>query len=102
VADAQPSNPRSGTRILDTFGLVSPEAGRYYLLPPGSGYADIPVGLIREQRPDFLVSLDLWLTPEMTTSNWFQREYRLVEQFDASDSIKGKRSVPVYERTIPP
>jgi len=50
-------------RILDTVGLVSPQALAYYPLPPEDTPAlnAIPEGLIQDQRPEFVVSLEVFV-----------------------------------------
>jgi hypothetical protein len=93
----------SNVRILDTFGLISPESARYYPLPPGAPYAEIPPDLIRDQQPDLIVSLDLWLSPGLLDAKWFQSNYRLVERVDVPDHrMWSGRSVVVYERVRGP
>lgn len=87
----------SRARILDTVGLVSPEAVRFYPLPPGLRSDNaVPPELVRQLRPDYLVGLDLFLPEPLLAADWFQRQYRLIAAFDAP--IWGARAVLVYER----
>jgi hypothetical protein len=53
-------------RILDTVGLVSPVALRYYPLPTREAYGlnnAVPAELLRHERPDFILSLEVFLRP---------------------------------------
>jgi hypothetical protein len=53
-------------RILDTVGLVSPEALRYYPLPTIAAYGPsnaVPAALLRAERPDYVLSLEVFLGP---------------------------------------
>jgi len=87
----------TGARILDTVGLVSPRATRYYPLP--SDFAEhnaVPPELIREERPDFLVGLERFLPEQLVGAEWFRRGYRSVASFEAP--IWGSRMVVIYER----
>lgn len=64
-------------RILDTVGLVSPEALAYYPIPfPILLDNAVPPALIRDKQPDFVVGLDVLLPPELLESDWFRMEYR--------------------------
>ncbi|MGQ9677019.1 MAG: hypothetical protein ACUVX1_15265 [Chloroflexota bacterium] len=83
--------------VLDTVGLVSPKAVRFYPLPAGlSADNAIPSDLIEEEDPDFLVGLDQFFQESLTESEWFRREYRLLATFEAR--IWGSQAVVVYER----
>lgn len=70
----------SNARILDTVGLVSPQALRFYPLPSGSykGNNAVPPGLIESERPKFLVGLDAHIQENLTEADWFKREYALI------------------------
>jgi hypothetical protein len=83
--------------ILDTAGLVSPQAAKYYPLPPGfKGDIAAPPDLIRTERPAFLVGYNLFLPTQLLDADWFQRDYRLIAQFHAP--LWGGSNVLVYER----
>ncbi len=85
-------------RILDTVGLVSPEATRYYPLPVGfTGENAVPSALIRDTWPDFIVGHDRYLQPPLLNAAWFRRDYRLVATIPAR--IWNGSQVLVYERT---
>jgi len=67
----------SEARILDTVGLISPIALRYYPLPPDmyiSSYA-IPPELIRNAQPDFLVTMEVFVSRGLLREQWFLNEY---------------------------
>ena len=94
----------TGARILDTVGLISPEANRYYPLP-ASYYAinyAIPPRLIVEQRPEFLVLLEAYGRLGLLRDPEFLRTYRLEEVLPTD--IYGSDGMLVFMRkdTIPP
>jgi len=64
-------------RILDTVGLVSPQALAYYPLPPEDTPAlnAIPEGLIQDQRPEFVVSLEVFVRETLLDDPWFLDHY---------------------------
>jgi len=87
----------ANARILDTVGLVSPEATRFYPLPPGfSDENAVPPELIRAERPDFIVGHDRYLQAPLVDAPWFRRDYRLIATFPAP--IWDGKAVLVYER----
>jgi hypothetical protein len=89
-------------RILDTVGLVSPEAVKYYPLPPASyavNYAVAP-DLIRDEAPRYLVSLDVFIRRSFDEAAWFQRDYQAV--WHADTAVFGSRRLEVFSRTRPP
>lgn len=70
--------------ILDTVGLVSPEAVPYYPLQPRQyviNYA-VPPKLIREAAPEYLITLDVFVRRSLLIEEWFQREYRIAWELD--------------------
>lgn len=74
----------TGARILDTLGLVSPEASRYYPLPSEAyvgNYAVAPA-LIAAARPDVIVILEVYGRKTLLTDPAFQASYRLVQRWD--------------------
>lgn len=71
-------------RILDTLGLVSPEASHYYPLPPTAyvgNYAVAPA-LIAAERPDYVVILEAYGRKTLLIDPAFQADYRLVQRWD--------------------
>jgi len=82
--------------VLDTVGLVSPSATPYYPLPEGitaSNYA-VPTDLILDLRPDFLVSLEVFLRQTVLADRRFLEEYELVWQVP-TDAF-GSQGLRVY------
>jgi len=88
-------------RILDTAGLVSPEAVRYYPLPDdlyAVNYAVAP-DLIRDEAPAYLVSLDVFVRRSLEPAQWFRRGYETAWQADTS--VFGSRRLVVFRRVTP-
>lgn len=72
----------SNARILDTVGLISPEASRYYPLDPALyviAYA-VPPQLILNQRPDYVVLLEVYGRNGLFADPRFLAEYELTEK----------------------
>jgi hypothetical protein len=69
----------SNLRILDTVGLVSPEALPYYASPSAPAGEDnaIPPRLIEDRRPAAVVALDQFARERLLPDPAFQRDYRL-------------------------
>jgi hypothetical protein len=71
-------------RILDTVGLVTPEARRYYPADPEiyvTNYA-IPADLVLAFDPDALVILEVYGRHELLVDATFRDQYRLLEWLD--------------------
>jgi hypothetical protein len=87
-----------GCTILDTAGLVSPEALSYYPLPRHMYYINsaIPPNLIRSSKPHYLISLDAFLRNSLTREAWFYKEYRLEGQIPTT--IFGSQFLQIYKR----
>ncbi|GAB4476486.1 MAG: hypothetical protein Kow00124_18640 [Anaerolineae bacterium] len=93
----------SGARILDTLGLVSPQSTAYYPLPAsmiaGMAYAVAP-DLILEERPDYLIILEIYGRRGLLLDPRFEQSYRLIERIesDVYDSdgmlIYARRDMP--------
>jgi hypothetical protein len=87
----------SEARVLDTVGLVSPEALAYYPLPATyTGDNAIPADLVKQERPDYVVGLSRYFQTPLLDADWFSRDYRLLAEFDAR--IWGSTGVLVYGR----
>lgn len=83
------------SRILDAVGLVSPEAVPYHR--PGAW--TVPPDLIRERRPDAIISADIFLDPAMANTPWFRASYRQVAALPLADGVLGGAHVVyVYQR----
>jgi arabinofuranosyltransferase len=75
----------SNLHILDTVGLVSPVALRYYPLLPDQLVTDnaIPPQLIVDQRPDVVVTLDAFAQRSLLPDAAFESAYRLERSYPA-------------------
>jgi arabinofuranosyltransferase len=75
----------SNLRVLDTVGLVSPDALQYYPLPIDQVFADnaIPAGLIADQQPDVVVTLDAYARGTLLRDTRFQHDYALEHAYPA-------------------
>lgn len=64
-------------RILDTVGLVSPEALSYYPLPPEQVVAlnAVPLELIEATQPEVVVSLEVFMRRTLLQDEWFLGRY---------------------------
>ncbi len=74
----------TGARILDTLGLVSPEASRYYPLPSDAyvGNFAIAPALIAAAHPDYVVILEVYGRKTLLADPAFQTSYHLVQRWD--------------------
>ena len=85
-------------RILDTVGLNSPVSTGYYPLPAEAyeiNYA-IPAALILDQRPDFIVILEVYGRRTLLQDATFLRQYRLLETLPTD--IYGSQGMLIFER----
>jgi hypothetical protein len=72
----------TGARILDTLGLVSPQTLRYYPLDPAiyvGAYA-MPLQLILDQQPDWVVSPEVYIRKGVLPNEQFQARYQLYKK----------------------
>ena len=85
-------------RILDTVGLISPESEAFYPLPNAfyiTNYA-IPPGLIHQEKPDFLVLLEVYGRNGLLMDAQFLDEYDLINRIETD--IYGSEGMLVYRR----
>jgi len=89
----------SRARILDTTGLVSPEALRYYPLDPAlspeCNYAVAP-DMIRELKPEMVVSLELFIRNGLLPDPWFRSHYTPAARYDTE--AFGSKGLLVFRR----
>ncbi len=88
----------SNARILDTVGLMSPEASAYYPLDPELytiSYA-IPPQLILTERPDYVVFLEVYGRQGLLQDPGFLARYQLFQFIDTD--IYGSHGLLVYQR----
>jgi hypothetical protein len=91
----------SNARILDTVGLMSPVATAYYPLPASLyviNYA-IPPQLIEDQKPDYVVLLEVYGRAGLLQDPRFLRQYQLIKLID--NDIYGSNGLLVYQRRAP-
>ena len=85
-------------RILDTVGLVSPVALQYYPVPNEAvvGKYAVPAELIRDTRPDYLVSLEIFIRHTVIDDEWFLTNYRRIGKLETN--IFGSEGLLVFRR----
>jgi hypothetical protein len=91
----------SDARILDTVGLMSPQATAYYPLDPALyviNYA-IPPQLILDTRPDYVVLLEVYGRAGLLRDERFVAAYTLAESIPTD--IYESRGLLVYRRNAP-
>ena len=91
----------SNARILDTVGLMSPEASGYFPLDPRVyviNYA-VPAELILDYAPDFVVLLEVYVRAGLLREARFAADYRVARTIDTD--IYGSRGLMVWERVAP-
>jgi arabinofuranosyltransferase len=84
--------------ILDTLGLISPEATPYYPLDPSLlviQYAISP-DLIRDLQPEYLVALEVYVRYALLPADWFHEQYDLLEKLDTD--IYGSDGMLIFHR----
>lgn len=89
----------SNARILDTVGLISPQASAYYPLEAsyyaGMAYAVAP-RLITEQKPDYAVFLEIYGRKSIYVDASFLAAYELLEKI--STDIYASEGMLIYQR----
>jgi hypothetical protein len=91
----------SGARILDTVGLISPEATSYYPLDPDFyliSYA-IPPDLVLDYAPEYVVLLEVYGRAGLLRDDRFQASYALDSRIDTD--IYGSDGLLVFRRSGP-
>jgi hypothetical protein len=66
--------------ILDSAGLVSPQAVPYFPMPESIAVRAgvIPPRMAADYRPDLIVTLDVFIVPEILEADWFVENYTAV------------------------
>ncbi len=90
-------------RILDTAGLVSPEASRYFPVPAdqrtGPLVGVIPPRLIHDEQPDMVIFLEIFGRKGLLQDAWFKDHYVLVVDWsDAHIKEFSTEGILVYAR----
>lgn len=92
---------RTGLRIFDTVGLVTPESRRHYPADPGIyviNYA-IPADLVLALNPDYIVILEVYGRRGLLPDPCFQARYRLLQKIETD--IYGSDGMLVFARAAP-
>jgi len=90
---------RTGMRILDTVGLVTPEVAHYYPADPDIyviNYA-IPADLVLGLDPDYVIILEVYGRMGLLPDPRFQARYRLLEKFETD--IYGSDGMLIFVQT---
>ena len=88
----------TGAPVLDTLGLISPEAVPYYPLDPSAlviSYAMSP-DLIRDLQPEYIITLEVYVRNTLLPAGWFAEHYRLLRKLEAD--VYGSDGMLVFER----
>jgi hypothetical protein len=88
----------TGAPILDTVGLVSPEALPYYPLPPEqvvTNYA-MPAELVRQLQPAYVVTLEVYVRNTLLPTAWFDEQYELLHTLETD--IYGSDGMLIFAR----
>ncbi|MDW8325885.1 MAG: hypothetical protein RMK99_04900 [Anaerolineales bacterium] len=91
----------SDAQMLDTVGLISPQATAYFPLDPdvyAMVYA-VPPQLILDERPDYAVFLEIYVRNGLLRDARFQAEYTLLKKIPTD--IYGSEGMLVFKRTRP-
>jgi hypothetical protein len=96
AADIGAIGYESEVPILDTLGLVSPEAAAYYPLPDEAYVIPYAVSteLILDERPDYLIVLEVYARNTLLRSTAFDAQYDLYKAWPTD--IYGSNSLLVY------
>jgi hypothetical protein len=88
----------TNARILDTVGLISPDATTYYPLPERAyviNYA-IPAQMINDLQPDYLVMLEVYGRQTLLRDSRFLDSYTLVEEIPTD--MYGSEGMLIFSR----
>lgn len=85
--------------ILDTVGLISPQASGYYPLDPSQHVISYAIAhdLIRDSRPDYIVTLEVYVRNSLLPATWFERDYILLEKLPTD--IYGSDGMLIFGRS---
>ena len=92
---------RLNRRILDSCGLVSPEAIPFIPTPEserGKEIVVLPLGFLQATRPDFIVTLPPFIEPSLTGNAWFGAEYTKVHEIPCIPRSPRFRSVLIFKK----
>src|SRR5207248_1281819 len=86
-------------RVLDTIGLITPGAERFYPVPSAQieGNMAVPPALVLTMHPDYFVSLEVFIRRSCLVDPGFQATYVLDESLsDRSQNTFGSRGLLVF------
>jgi hypothetical protein len=88
--------------LIDACGLVSPEAIRYLPVPPserlGGDIGSIPLALVRDLQPDFIVTLPVFARKNVLDDPWAKRTYTTAAEFELAIPVYGSDRILVLKR----
>ena len=86
IADIGTFGYYSGAYILDPVGLVSPSSSRYYPVPPEqhANALAIPVELILDQQPDYVILLESYIRHTLLESDAFKEQYIAIDAIETN------------------
>ncbi len=91
----------SNAEILDTVGLISPQALKYYPLPDAL-YSDfsyaISPELIVENQPDYFVTLEIYIRGGLLNNESFLKSYTLVHKIETD--IYGSDGLLIFKKDV--
>ncbi len=77
--------------VLDTAGLVSPEAVAYFPIPEneraGPSIGSVPRGLIHDYLPELVITFEIFGRDGILDDPWFLENYILVIDWEYADSV---------------
>lgn len=84
--------------ILDTQGLVSPISIRHQQMMQGEGMVNgsVPLSLIVEELPEFIVAPESLIRYSLLDSQWFSTNYHQIMSFDSN--VWGSSGILVFAR----
>jgi arabinofuranosyltransferase len=99
IADIGTFGYYSEARILDPVGLVSPGSSRYYPIPPEqhANALAIPTPLILDQRPEYVILLEVYIRHTLLESDLFDAQYELYDIVETD--ILGSAAFMVFRRS---
>ncbi len=84
-------------RVLDSAGLVSPEAMRYFAGSDTLPLGGVPPLMVHDEQPDLLITSDRFDTA-LLADPWFNSRYRLVTACFLPEELGESGRVAVYSR----
>jgi hypothetical protein len=96
-------------RILDSCGLVSPEALPFLPIPRDQqariGAGAISIEFVQATNPDWIVALPIYTAASLGPSSWFHQHYRVEGTMPLPFVIWESRELVIYkkrEQPLPP